>query len=93
MSIAEFEQLRDGFYRRRRRELELQATWITVLVNSYPMRGKSARTLKVEQLIGDAPDRVAKMIRERDAKRLKEQREAEYEAECAAAEAAEHKDP
>jgi hypothetical protein len=60
------------------------------------MRGKNAKTLKVEQLIGQSPDKVAKMIRERDAKRLREQREAEYAADIAeaeAAEAAEQKEP
>jgi hypothetical protein len=96
LTVAEFEELRDGFYRRRRRELEMQATWVCVLVNSYPMRGKNAKTLKVEQLIGQSPDKVAKMIRERDAKRLREQREAEYAADIAeaeAAEAAEQKEP
>jgi hypothetical protein len=81
MTILEFENLRAGFYRRRRRELELQATWITVLVNAYPMRGKNAKTLRVEQLIGESPDKMAKMIRERDRIRRKRQREAEEAAE------------
>lgn len=79
LTIHEFEQLRDGFYRRRRRNLELQATWICVLVNHYPMKGKGAKTLKVEQLIGQAPDQMAKMIRERDAKRRKAMEESEKE--------------
>lgn len=88
LNPAEFNDLRDGFYRRRRRETELQATWICVLVNSMPMRGKNAKTLRVEQLIGQAPDMMAKLIRERDERRRKhEEAKALQELEKAMAEA------
>lgn len=81
LTLAEFDELRYGYYRRRRQDLEQQATWVTVLVNSYPMRGKNAKSLRVEQLIGQSPEQVAAMVRERERKRRK------------AAEAAEQQEP
>lgn len=63
MTPHEFNLLRAGFYRRRRREIEIQAKWITTLINFYPMRGKNARTLRVEQLIGYSEEQLAELTR------------------------------
>jgi hypothetical protein len=68
MTPVEFNDMRDAYYRRRRRALELTATWVCVLVNHFPMRGKGAKTLRVEQLIGPDPKTLAQAMKERDAK-------------------------
>lgn len=47
-----------GYYRRVRREREVAATWVCTLVNHFPMRGKGAKTLRVEQLIGYSEDQL-----------------------------------
>lgn len=65
LTPAEFDNLRNGFYRRRRRMLEDEATWITVLVNHYPMRGKNAKALRVEQLIGHSPEKLEQLRAQR----------------------------
>lgn len=52
MTPLEYNHLREGYYRRTRRHLEESARWVCVLVNHFPMRGKNAKTLRVEQLIG-----------------------------------------
>jgi hypothetical protein len=56
MTPLEYNHLREGYYRRSRRRLEDVAGWVCVLVNHFPMRGKNAKTLRVEQLIGYSPE-------------------------------------
>ena len=67
MTPREFNQLRTGFYRRRRLRQEEAAHWVTVLVNHFPMRGKNAKTLRVEQLIGYSEEQLAELNRKRAA--------------------------
>jgi hypothetical protein len=52
LTPAQFNALAEGFYRRQRRRLEETAHWVCTLVNHFPMRGRGAKTLRVEQLIG-----------------------------------------
>lgn len=61
----QFNQLRVGFYRRRRRQLEDNAHWVTTLVNHYPMRGKGAKSLRIEQLIGYSQEQLDEINRKR----------------------------
>lgn len=67
LTPAEFNQLRDGYYRRRRARLEIEAHWICVLVNHFPMRGKNAKSLRVEQLIGYSEEEKRKLLTKRHA--------------------------
>ncbi len=66
MTPHEYNMLRAAFYRRRRRQKEDAATWVTVLVNHFPMRGKNAKTLRVEQLIGYSPEQLKEIERKRN---------------------------
>lgn len=65
LTPAEYNQLRDGFYRRRRARLENEAHWICVLVNHFPMRGKQAKTLRIEQLIGYSEEEKRQILAKR----------------------------
>ena len=69
MTPGEFNQRLNGWRRRKRAELEREAHWVTVLVNHYPMRGRTAKSLRVEQLIGMNPEQLEAMKRKRDAAR------------------------
>lgn len=71
LTPREFGLLRIGFYRRRRRRLEDEARWIATLVNHYPMRGKNAKTLREEQLIGYSEEQIAELDKKRNALRRK----------------------
>ena len=59
----EFNDLRDAYYRRKRREAEMTAHWIVTLINHYPMRSKGAKTLRVDQLIGPDPMKKRKGVK------------------------------
>lgn len=52
--------LREEYYKERRRELEREAHWVCVLVNSI---GKRKHTMKVHDLIGHSPEQVEAMRR------------------------------
>jgi len=69
LTPAEYTHLRTGYYRRKRRQLEQAAQWVTILINHYPMRGKNAKTLRVEQLIGYSEEELAEIERKRKALR------------------------
>lgn len=56
LTPGKFNEIVTGYYRRVRREREVTAQWICVLVNHFPMRGKSANTLRVEQLVGPSEE-------------------------------------
>ncbi len=74
LTPREYNDLVDGYYRRVRREREVTAAWVCTLVNHMPMRGKKAKTLRVEQLIGYSTEQIREMKAE--AARKKSQAEA-----------------
>lgn len=63
MTPAEYNDRREGFYRRRRANLEDSAHLVTVLVNHFPMRGRG-KTLKIEDILGPSAETQAEMKRE-----------------------------
>lgn len=69
MTPAEFNERKEGFFRQRRRDIELQAGWVCTIVNFMPMRGKNAKSLRVEQLIGYSPEQIVALEKERKRKR------------------------
>lgn len=71
MTIAEFNLRKRAYYRLRRRDLERQAGWVALIVNHYPMRGKGAKALRIEQMIGFSEEQL------REIQQKRKQREAE----------------
>lgn len=69
LTPGHFNHLARAYYRRVRRQRERMAWALCILVNHYPMRGKNAKTLRVEQLIGHSPEQMAALE-----KKLKEAR-------------------
>ena len=73
LTPGKFNEMVLAYYMRRRSEREVTATWICVLVNHFPMRGKNAKSLRVEQLIGYSPEQM-KDIRDRQEQLAAERR-------------------
>lgn len=67
MTPHHFNLLADGYYGRLRRQREQLAWALTVIVNHYPMQGKGAKALKIEQLIGLSEEHI-RALRKRQLK-------------------------
>jgi len=77
MTPAEFNDLKEGYFKQRRRDLEIQAGWVATIINFMPMRGKNAKSIRIEQLIGYSPEQVTALEREHKRKRKLAKEQAE----------------
>lgn len=57
----EFNLRLNGLRRRMRQQSEREAHWICTLVNHFPMRGRNARALRVQQLIAPSEEELAQI--------------------------------